>query len=231
MNHVSNSFAPFLVFGLGLQCKLRCRLAEPTVLTALAQAFVVAPPTYPDAGNAMDEDTENEPAPIKVLLDPKSGKQDKLEAAEIVVKQAYSECPNYDFLTKSLLEAPLPRLLKSCRLQPGVPVKPMLAKAQDSFQEILRRMAGLHFTMEYKYDGERAQVNKDDGLSCISWSACCLSHDDSLNAAYRSICSRTVHSRYLVVIRKILQGSTQILLLSSLKPSRKEPHHLSLIVR
>lgn len=46
------------------------------------------------------------------------------------------------------------------RMHAGVPVKPMLAKAQDSFQEVLKRMQGLHFTMEYKYDGERAQVRR-----------------------------------------------------------------------
>lgn len=33
--------------------------------------------------------------------------------------QAYSECPNYDELVAALLSAPLPEVLKRCRLQPG----------------------------------------------------------------------------------------------------------------
>lgn len=56
-------------------------------------------------------------------------------------------------------------------------MKPMLAKAQDSFQEVLKRMQGLHFTMEYKYDGERAQV-RPSVRACVGKeegsAACCL---------------------------------------------------------
>jgi DNA ligase-1 len=152
----------------GLQTKLRCRLAEPTVLTALSQAFVQAPPVLEAAAKkeGEEEDTvkegEEEAAladQVAVLRNPKAGRAEKWEAAEAVVKQAYSECPNYDRLVAALLSAPLPHVLQTCRLAPGVPVKPMLAKAQDSFQEVLKRMQGLHFTMEYKYDGERAQVH------------------------------------------------------------------------
>jgi len=146
----------------GLQTKLRCRLAEPTVLTALSQAFVQTPPVL----NAVVEEEMSSLAEatalahgVAVLCNPKAGRAEKWEAAEAVVKQAYSECPNYDRLVAALLSAPLPHVLQTCRLAPGVPVKPMLAKAQDSFQDVLRRMQGLHFTMEYKYDGERAQVH------------------------------------------------------------------------
>ena len=161
----------------GLQTKLRCRLAEPTVLTALAQAFVQHPPTLPegkseDGGAAVADQKQAAAAAgsgtadedvlaheVAVLQNPKAGRAEKWEAAEAVVKQAYSECPNYDRLVAALLSAPLLQVLQSCRLAPGVPVKPMLAKAQDSFKEVLKRMQGLHFTMEYKYDGERAQVH------------------------------------------------------------------------
>lgn len=166
----------------GLQTKLRCRLAEPTVLTALAQSFVESPreeallarstkSRKTDHNKSLDKEDihgphESEPSrndflvhALAVLRQPTANRVQKWEAAEAIVKQAYSECPNYDRLIDALISAPLTDVLRSCRLSPGVPVKPMLAKPQDSFQEVLRRMQGLHFTMEYKYDGERAQVH------------------------------------------------------------------------
>jgi DNA ligase-1 len=41
---------------------------------------------------------------------------------------------------------------------PGVPVRPMLAKATTGVQEVLDKFSGIEFTCEYKYDGERTQV-------------------------------------------------------------------------
>ncbi|CAM9132058.1 unnamed protein product [Laminaria digitata] len=83
----------------------------------------------------------------------------RLELATQLVKQAYSECPNLDLLIKAILTSPLYRLQQTCRLTPGVPVSPMLAKPTKSIGEVLQRLSGQEFTCEYKYDGVRAQVH------------------------------------------------------------------------
>jgi DNA ligase 1 len=83
----------------------------------------------------------------------------RLEAAVAIVKKAYSEVPSYDAVLEAALQVPLELLHSHCTLTPGIPVVPMLAKPTKSIQEVLKRLNGLRFTVEYKYDGERAQVH------------------------------------------------------------------------
>lgn len=42
------------------------------------------------------------------------------------------------------------RLQQTCRLTPGVPVSPMLAKPTKSIAEVMQRLSGQEFTCEYK---------------------------------------------------------------------------------
>ena len=128
----------------GLQGKLRIGLAEQTVLVALAQAISITPsPNILDtrSGRSSEKSTEN------------------IAAAVDAVKQAFSECPSYDELTSALLKYGVANLPEHCHLVPGIPVKPMLAKPTKGVSEVLKRLEGIRFTFEWKYDGERGQVH------------------------------------------------------------------------
>ncbi|KAL8994885.1 MAG: hypothetical protein Q9169_005259 [Polycauliona sp. 2 TL-2023] len=121
-----------------LEGKLRLGLAEKTVLVALAHAMVI-------------HETE-----IKGNKLPSS---EQLAKGEAVLKTVYSELPSYEVIIPAMLEHGIFHLRENCKLQPGVPLKPMLAKPTKSITEVLDRFEGKNFTCEYKYDGERAQIH------------------------------------------------------------------------
>lgn len=75
-----------------------------------------------------------------------------------MVKAVFSELPSYDLVIPALLQGGMVGLRENCKLTPGVPLKPMLAKPTKAISEVLDRFEGKRFTCEYKYDGERAQV-------------------------------------------------------------------------
>lgn len=131
-----------------LEGKLRLGLAEKTVLVSLAQAMIVY------------EAEKKGKVPSTA----------EMEQAEATLKTVYSELPSYDAIVPAMLEHGILKLRESCKLRPGVPLKPMLAKPTKAITEVLDRFEGQKFTCEYKYDGERAQIhyvakNADQELS------------------------------------------------------------------
>ncbi|PSN72962.1 DNA ligase 1 [Corynespora cassiicola Philippines] len=120
-----------------LEGKLRLGLAEKTVLVSLAQAMIF---------HEMSKDGK-----VPSTAD--------LAKAESTLKSVYSELPSYEVIIPAMLEHGIFNLRENCRLQPGVPLKPMLAKPTKSITEVLDRFEGKDFTCEYKYDGERAQIH------------------------------------------------------------------------
>ncbi|KAH9065729.1 DNA ligase I [Lactarius vividus] len=125
-----------------LEGKLRIGNAERTVLVALAHAVVLA---------------ERERSGKKWSTEKLAS---RLEEGASIVKSVYSELPNYDVVVPALLNAGVGKLRDECKLTPGVPLKPMLAKPTKAIGEVLDRFEDKRFTCEYKYDGERAQVHK-----------------------------------------------------------------------
>lgn len=75
------------------------------------------------------------------------------------VLTAFSNLPSYDVIIPAMLEHGIFNLRDNCKLQPGVPLKPMLAKPTKAITEVLDRFENQTFTCEYKYDGERAQIH------------------------------------------------------------------------
>ena len=81
-----------------------------------------------------------------------------ISRADVNTLRLTSELPSYDLVIHALLRVGIDKLRDECKLTPGVPLKPMLAKPTKAIGEVLDRFEGKKFTCEYKYDGERAQV-------------------------------------------------------------------------
>ncbi|ESK86638.1 dna ligase [Moniliophthora roreri MCA 2997] len=133
-----------------LEGKLRIGNAERSVLVALAHAAVLA---------------EKESVGKKWSNDKLAA---RLEEGANTMKSIYSELPSYDEVIPALLQHGIDGLREHCKLRPGVPLKPMLAKPTKAIGEVLDRFENKRFTCEYKYDGERAQVHKlESGAVCV----------------------------------------------------------------
>jgi DNA ligase-1 len=121
-----------------LEGKMRLGLADKNLQVALAHAMVA---------HSIAQDGKKVPS------------EAELKKGEEVFKAVYNELPAYEVIVPALLRSGIWNLREECKLQPGVPLKPMLAKPTKSIGEVLDRFEGKDFTCEYKYDGERAQIH------------------------------------------------------------------------
>lgn len=134
------------------QGKLRIGLAEKSVLVALAHAFVKTP-------NASEKKL-----PLLLsffirsfgsaefffflllaaILDASKGMsstlfEEKLEAANAMLRSVYSEMPSYDVIVPVLIQHGIEDLQKHVYLKPGIPINPMLAQPTKGISEVLDR--------------------------------------------------------------------------------------------
>lgn len=137
--------------------KLRIHLADKTVIAALSAALTLT---------KLNVNTD-------ILLTSEGKKKTKMTAKEQDIEDSliesaellgsvYSQLPVWDVIVPTLLKLKTidERLQKECKLKPGIPVSPMLAKPTKAISEVLERFAETSFTCEFKYDGERAQVHR-----------------------------------------------------------------------
>ena len=164
--------AKYIVRALG--GKMRIHLGEMGLLVAFAHAAANGEVTKDQVvkedekkDDAMDIDEDDEKAASFTQLElqwtgaKRLSKEQRLEAAVDVVKTCFAECPSYDLLAEAVRTTPLHRWKSVCALGPGVPVKPMCAKAEKDVRAVLTRFpVPVGFTCEYKYDGERLQAHR-----------------------------------------------------------------------
>lgn len=130
-----------------LSGKLRIGLAEQSLLASIARAFVIVE-------NYLKKDK-------KPHLDSDKFKE-QLDWASEEVKSAYNRMPNYEIVSKVLLENGLEGLEEGCQSMISVPLKPMLAQPSKGINEVLKKFNDHKFTCEFKYDGERAQIHRSE---------------------------------------------------------------------
>ncbi|KAJ5657758.1 DNA ligase 1 [Penicillium longicatenatum] len=166
-----------------LEGKLRLGLAERTVLVSLAQAIVSH----------------------EAAVEGKKASAEKMAEGEQILKTVYSELPSYEVIIPAMLEHGLFKLPTVCKLQPGVPLKPMLAKPTKSITEVLDRFEGKEFTCEYKYDGERAQIHfvAPSAIEQFPASTTTLQRDEKGLSAIFSRNSEDLSKKYPDVLGKL----------------------------
>lgn len=140
----SKEHEPKFIFR-ALQGNLRIGLASQSVQAALARAVVFTPPGSGKADATRKMSDEAIDAALK--------------RASAIIKQAFIEVPNPDHVIKMLLQHGLDNLAAHCQLTPGIPIKAMLGKPATGISVVLEKFAGVLFTVEFKYDGERAQIH------------------------------------------------------------------------
>lgn len=145
----------------GLVGKLRINLADKTVITSLATAMVLREENA-DAGLLLKADGKKK----SKLSEYEKEVEGRVNEASKVLQGVYSQLPVWEKIVPEILRLNKvdDELKALCKLAPGVPVAPMLAKPTKSISEVLDRFAETKFTCEFKYDGERAQVHRlEDG--------------------------------------------------------------------
>jgi len=95
--------------------------------------------------------------------------ESNFEQYEAAVMKAMAEYPNEAAIIRELIRigSDIGRLEETCKITPGVPCKPMLAKPTKDIGSVLTRFENKKFTCEFKYDGLRGQIHYANGKVSI----------------------------------------------------------------
>ncbi|KAI0344656.1 ATP-dependent DNA ligase [Trametopsis cervina] len=150
---------------------LRVGAVRTSILTALARALVLTPPSgmsSPFSSQTGSYASAELLAAVKPLpANPKKKIEDpardelnsKFLRADGIVRKAYVIHPNYDHISGALLEAGLDGLAQRLPLTVGIPLLPTLGSPTRSLDEVYDRLDSQPFAAEFKYDGQRAQIH------------------------------------------------------------------------
>jgi len=75
-----------------------------------------------------------------------------------IIERAYNKVPDLGYIAKIAAKEGIEGLTK-LKIEPGRPIRPMLAERLSDPAEILRKLGG-EAAAEWKYDGERCQIHK-----------------------------------------------------------------------
>lgn len=167
--------------------KMRIGIAEKSLFQALATALVSSRP-YDEKYMKKSKQSE---ADIKK----------DIEDITFLLKTAYCQCPNFDNIISTLLTHGIDDLLKHCSMEPGVPLKPMLAHPTRGVSEVMDRLKG-NITCEWKYDGERAQIHRDKNGNVNIYSR----NQENNTTKYPDVINRIDHFKKDMVQSYIVDG-------------------------
>ncbi|BFZ54581.1 hypothetical protein PYCC9005_001618 [Savitreella phatthalungensis] len=152
---------------------LRIGAVKTTMLIALAKAFTVNKPAASDAELV-----------TLTGLD-KQERTDVFKRAEQIVKNYFARKPNYNLLVPALLKGGVAELLNGDEIEVGTPLRPMLGLITRDLDDMFSRLGGQHFTCEFKYDGQRAQIHCDDDGNVTIFSR----HLEKMTDKYPDLCA------------------------------------------
>eukprot|EP00371_Babesia_bovis_P000670 XP_001609317.1 DNA ligase I [Babesia bovis T2Bo] len=133
-----------------LQQKMRIGVNAPTLFQSIADA------TYLTKASK-----DGQPA-IGDIRTSGIEQVDSINDMEKAVKTATTYLPCIETVVGHLLDGDTcDEFLEHCKIRPGIPVRPMLAKAISKTSDIVQAIGAEDnpFTCEYKYDGERLQIH------------------------------------------------------------------------
>ncbi|ELA41618.1 DNA ligase I, ATP-dependent (dnl1) [Vittaforma corneae ATCC 50505] len=110
------------------------------------------------------------------------------------IKEAYNKHPDFEHLSKMLLEHGVERLHEMCSIVPGIPVKPMLAQPSKNLTTAFAKVENEEFLSEFKYDGERVQIHHFDGKTKVF-----SRNSEDLTEKYPDISSLKINEKSFVL--------------------------------